>query len=167
MSGQAVIGETITILCTINNGPVNFYLHKNGSQSPSHAIVTNFDKATLSISNISWEHSGNYSCSYVLADKPLVYSQTSDTLQLWVSDKPDYTKENIIHCTIGVLILLLLGYLVALECQSTKMYEIKSQQHPRKESLDESTLPLAPAPASSTEQENTNLSLVNKTTTCL
>ncbi|XP_062992964.1 leukocyte immunoglobulin-like receptor subfamily A member 4 [Elgaria multicarinata webbii] len=45
-----------------------------------------FDVGEYSISNISWEHEGNYSCIYRFTKKPFLFSAPSDPLELLVSD---------------------------------------------------------------------------------
>nr|XP_060636418.1 leukocyte immunoglobulin-like receptor subfamily A member 2 [Anolis sagrei ordinatus] len=155
--GNTMIGENVTISCTISSTNMKFYLHKNGNPTPGLEMETDFDMGTFFIPNISLEHSGNYSCSYTAVGNRFVYSPPSEILQLLVSEKPDYTVANIIHCVIGALILLLLGCLMTLDCHSTKAYEVSPQQRSKQESLGETSLSPAldadPDPAPPTNQE--------------
>nr|XP_008116671.1 PREDICTED: leukocyte immunoglobulin-like receptor subfamily A member 4 [Anolis carolinensis] len=157
MSGNTMTGENVTISCTVSRVKINFYLHKNGNPIPGLAMKTNFDMGQFSIINISLEHSGNYTCSYTVGDNLFVYSPPSEILQLLVSEEPDYTMANIIHCVIGALILLLLGCLMTLDFYSTNVYEVNPQQCSKEESMGGPTLSPAldadPDPAPPTNQE--------------
>ncbi|XP_077170439.1 leukocyte immunoglobulin-like receptor subfamily A member 6 isoform X2 [Paroedura picta] len=104
-SESVALGGRINILCESLDGKANFFLHKDGASAADWPMKSNWDVGQVSINNISWEHQGNYSCSYVFVKRPFVFSVHSDPLELLVSD---YTYINIIRFVIGGLILLLL-----------------------------------------------------------
>ncbi|XP_053120288.1 immunoglobulin superfamily member 1-like [Hemicordylus capensis] len=113
-SRLVVFGEQVTICCKTDDGPAKFYLHKDGDQTATWPMKSNFDEGHFPISDISWEHLTNYSCSYALSERPFLFSAPSDPVELLISETqtPDYTKINIICFTIGGLILLLLAYIM-------------------------------------------------------
>ncbi|XP_054850081.1 leukocyte immunoglobulin-like receptor subfamily A member 3 [Eublepharis macularius] len=114
-NGSVPLGGQVTILCVAQDGPAKFYLHEAGDPMLNCSMEPKWDKGEFSISNISWEHQGNYSCSYAFYGRPFVFSEHSDPKGLLVSDPPetmDYAQVNNIRFAIGVVILLLLTYIV-------------------------------------------------------
>uniref|UniRef100_A0A8C6VPZ7 Ig-like domain-containing protein n=1 Tax=Naja naja TaxID=35670 RepID=A0A8C6VPZ7_NAJNA len=69
------------------NDNLNFSLYKSTDLIASQRTKSNSSLAEFSISGVRLEDIGNYSCCYQLKNKPFMYSQLSDPLQLQVRGK--------------------------------------------------------------------------------
>ncbi|XP_054850086.1 leukocyte immunoglobulin-like receptor subfamily A member 2 [Eublepharis macularius] len=107
-------GGQVKISCEIEDGPAKFYLHEAGDPTLKWPMKSNWDVGELSFINISWDHQGNYSCSYACSKTPFLLSTHSDSLELLVSDPNDLVSESAAYArfAIGGLVLLLLAYII-------------------------------------------------------
>ncbi|XP_053120286.1 leukocyte immunoglobulin-like receptor subfamily A member 6 [Hemicordylus capensis] len=114
LNESVALGRQAQFRCEIQDGPAKFYLHKVGDQTATWPMRSDFDVGHFLISDISWEHRRNYSCSYAFSERPFLISAPSDPVELLLSDAwaTDYTKINIIRFAIGSLILLVLTYMM-------------------------------------------------------
>lgn len=84
-SGLVVLGGRVNLRCEIEDGPATFYLHRAGDPTLEWLMKPDFDVGEHPISNVSWTHQGNYSCSYSFDDGCFVRSAHSDPWELLVS----------------------------------------------------------------------------------
>ncbi|KAG8140461.1 hypothetical protein E2320_003137, partial [Naja naja] len=92
--GQQMLDTDVRIYCQGPNDNLNFSLYKSTDLIASQRTKSNSSLAEFSISGVRLEDIGNYSCCYQLKNKPFMYSQLSDPLQLQVRD-PNLTKPSI------------------------------------------------------------------------
>ncbi|XP_042329716.1 immunoglobulin superfamily member 1-like [Sceloporus undulatus] len=117
--GLVALGQEIKIQCETKNGPMMFYLYEAGDPTAKWTMKSDFDMGEFSISNLSSQHRGMYHCIYARVDKPFLFSGASEPLELQVSgmqESYDYTQANIARFIIGSLILLVLTYIIFVEC---------------------------------------------------
>ncbi|KAM4818601.1 immunoglobulin superfamily member 1 [Thomomys bottae] len=81
-------GENMTLQCQGELPDSTFVLLKQGNQQPiEHQRPTGY-RADFWMPVVRSEDSGIYSCVYYLDSAPLAASNQSDTLEIWVTDKP-------------------------------------------------------------------------------
>uniref|UniRef100_A0A452DYI0 Immunoglobulin superfamily member 1 n=1 Tax=Capra hircus TaxID=9925 RepID=A0A452DYI0_CAPHI len=81
-------GENMTLQCQGELADSTFVLLKKGIQEPLKQQRPNGYRADFWMPAVSSEDSGMYSCVYYLDSAPLAASNTSDSLEIWVTDKP-------------------------------------------------------------------------------
>ncbi|KAF7475805.1 Hypothetical predicted protein [Marmota monax] len=81
-------GENITLQCQGELPDSTFVLLKEGSQEPLEQQRPNGYRADFWMPVVRGEDSGIYSCVYYLDSAPLAASNHSDSLEIWVTDKP-------------------------------------------------------------------------------
>ncbi|XP_053121858.1 immunoglobulin superfamily member 1-like [Hemicordylus capensis] len=108
-TGSVALGGQVKIHCEIQGGPAKFYLHKDGDPAAKWPMENDRNVGEFFISNVNWEHQGNYTCSYALTTRPSGFLVHSDPLELLVSDT-DRSRDIItwVGCAVGLLVLVLL-----------------------------------------------------------
>uniref|UniRef100_A0AC11C9M6 Immunoglobulin superfamily member 1 n=1 Tax=Ovis aries TaxID=9940 RepID=A0AC11C9M6_SHEEP len=81
-------GENMTLQCQGELADSTFVLLKKGIQEPLKQQRPNGYRADFWMPAVSSEDSGMYSCVYYLDSAPLAASNHSDSLEIWVTDKP-------------------------------------------------------------------------------
>nr|XP_044996721.1 immunoglobulin superfamily member 1 isoform X3 [Jaculus jaculus] len=81
-------GENMTLQCQGELPDSTFVLLKEGTQEPLERQRPNGYQADFWMPVVSGEDSGIYSCVYYLDSAPFAASNHSDSLQIWVTDKP-------------------------------------------------------------------------------
>ncbi|XP_023574608.1 immunoglobulin superfamily member 1 [Octodon degus] len=81
-------GENMTLQCQGELPDSTFVLLKEGIQAPLEHKRPSGYRADFWMSVVRGEDSGIYSCVYYLDSAPLVASNHSDLLEIWVTDKP-------------------------------------------------------------------------------
>ncbi|XP_054850082.1 immunoglobulin superfamily member 1-like [Eublepharis macularius] len=89
-------GGHVTVYCRNQywRPAIKFYLQKPGDQEPQHLMETDGATGKISISNLSLEDAGKYSCSFCPELKPFLISIASDPVELLITD-PDWPRPNI------------------------------------------------------------------------
>ncbi|XP_053120287.1 leukocyte immunoglobulin-like receptor subfamily A member 2 [Hemicordylus capensis] len=82
----AVLGSNITIRCRVKSPSKSCYLHKAGDKQKSQMAKPVGDMAKFSISSVSRSHGGIYTCSYRPPTDSFISSETSNILELLVTD---------------------------------------------------------------------------------
>lgn len=80
-------GENMTLQCQGELADSTFVLLKKGIQEPLKQQRPNGYRADFWMPAVSSEDSGMYSCVYYLDSAPLAASNTSDSLEIWVTGK--------------------------------------------------------------------------------
>ncbi|KAM8753206.1 immunoglobulin superfamily member 1 [Rhynchonycteris naso] len=81
-------GDNMTLQCQGELPDSTFVLLKEGSQEPLMQQRPSGYKADFWIPAVTGEESGIYSCVYYLDSAPFAASNHSDSLDIWVTDKP-------------------------------------------------------------------------------
>ncbi|OWJ99234.1 IGSF1 [Cervus elaphus hippelaphus] len=81
-------GENMTLQCQGELADSTFVLLKKGIQEPLKQQRPSGFRADFWMPAVSSEDSGMYSCVYYLDSAPLAASNHSDSLEIWVTDKP-------------------------------------------------------------------------------
>ncbi|MBZ3886111.1 Immunoglobulin superfamily member 1 [Sciurus carolinensis] len=81
-------GENMTLQCQGELPDSTFVLLKEGTQEPLEQQKPNGYRADFWMPVVRGEDSGIYSCVYYLDSAPLAASNHSDSLEIWVTDKP-------------------------------------------------------------------------------
>uniref|UniRef100_A0A8D2D763 Immunoglobulin superfamily member 1 n=1 Tax=Sciurus vulgaris TaxID=55149 RepID=A0A8D2D763_SCIVU len=81
-------GENMTLQCQGELPDSTFVLLKEGTQDPLEQQRPNGYRADFWMPVVRGEDSGIYSCVYYLDSAPLAASNHSDSLEIWVTDKP-------------------------------------------------------------------------------
>ncbi|KAF6090640.1 immunoglobulin superfamily member 1 [Phyllostomus discolor] len=81
-------GENMTLQCQGELPDSTFVLLKEGSQEPLEQQRPSGYRADFWMPAVRGEDSGIYSCVYYLDSAPLAASNHSDSLDIWVTDKP-------------------------------------------------------------------------------
>uniref|UniRef100_A0A8C6RD75 Immunoglobulin superfamily, member 1 n=2 Tax=Nannospalax galili TaxID=1026970 RepID=A0A8C6RD75_NANGA len=81
-------GENMTLQCQGELPDSTFVLLKEGTQQPLEQQRPNGYRADFWMPVVRDEDSGVYSCVYYLDSAPLAASNHSDSLEIWVTDKP-------------------------------------------------------------------------------
>ncbi|XP_034279105.1 immunoglobulin superfamily member 1 [Pantherophis guttatus] len=92
--GQQMLNSNVRIYCQGPEDDLNYSLYNSTDFIISQRAKPNSSLAEFSILGVRLEDIGNYSCCYQLKNKPFVYSNLSDPLQLQVRD-PSLTKPSI------------------------------------------------------------------------
>ncbi|XP_074159789.1 immunoglobulin superfamily member 1-like [Sminthopsis crassicaudata] len=83
--GQEVVsGTNVTLLCWGPSWIPRFVLYKEGVEEILHSMEVREDRARFSLTHVTPEHSGNYTCSYQLGTNESLWKQPSDALELLV-----------------------------------------------------------------------------------
>ncbi|XP_034648805.1 immunoglobulin superfamily member 1-like isoform X2 [Trachemys scripta elegans] len=85
-------GTDVTIRCQGWRRDMRFFLHKTGDLNPQQHMDPAGTRAEFRIPTVSWQHGGNYSCSYRPRSEPFVSSEPSDTVELVVTEGTDPTQ---------------------------------------------------------------------------
>ncbi|XP_077773194.1 T-cell-interacting, activating receptor on myeloid cells protein 1-like [Podarcis muralis] len=85
-SDSIALGGRVQIQCQPKDGATSFYFYKAGGSKAEGPMP--FPSGELSISNVSLEHKGNFSCIY--GRKPFLVSKLSTSLELLVSGIVSY-----------------------------------------------------------------------------
>ncbi|XP_029769020.1 immunoglobulin superfamily member 1-like [Terrapene carolina triunguis] len=83
-SGGVSLGGSVTVWCRGQHRRMRFVLNKERRHFPP--VDSNGFEVVFSISNVSWEHGGNYSCSYHSRSEPFAVSYPSDPAELVLRD---------------------------------------------------------------------------------
>uniref|UniRef100_A0A8C9ECW5 Immunoglobulin superfamily member 1 n=1 Tax=Phocoena sinus TaxID=42100 RepID=A0A8C9ECW5_PHOSS len=81
-------GENMTLQCQGELPDSTFVLLKKGTQEPLRQQRPRGYRADFRMPAVSSEDSGMYSCVYYLDSAPFAASNLSDSLEIWVTDKP-------------------------------------------------------------------------------
>ncbi|XP_032116099.1 immunoglobulin superfamily member 1 [Sapajus apella] len=81
-------GENMTLQCQGELPDSTFVLLKKGTQEPLEQQKPSGYRADFRMSAVRGEDSGIYSCVYYLDSAPFAASYHSDSLEIWVTDKP-------------------------------------------------------------------------------
>uniref|UniRef100_A0A8C0I5W6 Immunoglobulin superfamily member 1 n=1 Tax=Balaenoptera musculus TaxID=9771 RepID=A0A8C0I5W6_BALMU len=81
-------GENMTLQCQGELPDSTFVLLKKGTQEPLRQQRPRGYRADFWMPAVSSEDSGMYSCVYYLDSAPFAASNHSDSLEIWVTDKP-------------------------------------------------------------------------------
>ncbi|XP_013378502.1 PREDICTED: immunoglobulin superfamily member 1 isoform X1 [Chinchilla lanigera] len=81
-------GENVTLQCQGELPDSTFVLLKEGIQAPLEHLRPRGDRADFWMPVVRGEDSGIYSCIYYLDSAPFAASNHSDSLEIWVTDKP-------------------------------------------------------------------------------
>ncbi|XP_037586966.1 immunoglobulin superfamily member 1 isoform X2 [Cebus imitator] len=81
-------GENMTLQCQGELPDSTFVLLKKGTQEPLEQQKPSGYRADFWMSAVRGEDSGIYSCVYYLDSAPFAASYHSDSLEIWVTDKP-------------------------------------------------------------------------------
>ncbi|XP_007517088.2 immunoglobulin superfamily member 1 [Erinaceus europaeus] len=81
-------GENMTLQCQGELPDSTFVLLKEDTQEPVEQQRPNGYRADFWMPEVRSEDSGTYSCVYYLDSAPLAASNHSDSLEIWVTDKP-------------------------------------------------------------------------------
>uniref|UniRef100_A0A8C6CFP3 Immunoglobulin superfamily member 1 n=1 Tax=Monodon monoceros TaxID=40151 RepID=A0A8C6CFP3_MONMO len=81
-------GENMTLQCQGELPDSTFVLLKKGTQEPLRQQRPRGYRADFRMPAVSNEDSGMYSCVYYLDSAPFAASNLSDSLEIWVTDKP-------------------------------------------------------------------------------
>ncbi|CAM5173381.1 unnamed protein product [Eretmochelys imbricata] len=98
-SGGVSLGEAVSVWCRGQHQGVRFVLNKEGRHFPA-ADPKGFE-AVFSISNVSWDDRGSYSCSYHSRSGSAAASSPSDPVELVVRD-PSLPRPSISLSPTGV-----------------------------------------------------------------
>ncbi|XP_074139646.1 immunoglobulin superfamily member 1-like [Sminthopsis crassicaudata] len=116
--GQEVVsGTNVTLLCWGPSWIPRFVLYKEGVEEILHSMEVHEDRARFSLTHVTPEHSGNYTCSYQLGTNESLWKQPSDALELLVRD-PSNNLIIILSC-VSFLLLLLCLLLFAFLCHGS------------------------------------------------
>ncbi|XP_053865934.1 leukocyte immunoglobulin-like receptor subfamily B member 5 isoform X2 [Malaclemys terrapin pileata] len=85
-------GTDVTIRCQGWRRDMRFFLHKTGDLNPQQHMDPAGTRAEFRIPTVSWQHGGNYSCSYRPRSEPFISSEPSDTVELVVTEGTDPTQ---------------------------------------------------------------------------
>uniref|UniRef100_A0A8C3F5D9 Ig-like domain-containing protein n=1 Tax=Chrysemys picta bellii TaxID=8478 RepID=A0A8C3F5D9_CHRPI len=78
-------GTDVTIRCQGQRRDMRFFLHKAADLNPQQHMDPAGTRAEFRIPTMSWQHGGNYSCSYRPRSEPFISSEPSDTVELVVT----------------------------------------------------------------------------------
>ncbi|KAM7134450.1 T-cell-interacting, activating receptor on myeloid cells protein 1-like isoform 5-T5 [Macrochelys suwanniensis] len=110
-SGGVSLGGIVAVWCRVQRPGMRFVLNKERRHFP----LVDSDRlgVVFSISNVSQEDGGSYSCYYYNRSEPLAVSYPSDPVELVVRASPDFTRANIARLVLGAVVLLVLGLILA------------------------------------------------------
>ncbi|XP_065427583.1 immunoglobulin superfamily member 1-like [Chrysemys picta bellii] len=91
-TGVTAPGADVTIRCQGWRRDMRFFLHKTGDLNPQQHMDPAGTRAEFRIPTMSWQHGGNYSCSYRPRSEPFISSEPSDTVELVVTEGTDPTQ---------------------------------------------------------------------------
>ncbi|KAG6925908.1 immunoglobulin superfamily, member 1, partial [Chelydra serpentina] len=98
-SGQVSLGRAVAIWCWGQRQGVRFVLNKERRHFTP--VDSDGSEVVFSISNVSWEDGGSYSCSYHSRSEPVAVSYPSDPVELVVRD-PSLPRPSISLSPTGV-----------------------------------------------------------------
>uniref|UniRef100_A0A8C6DA36 Immunoglobulin superfamily member 1 n=1 Tax=Moschus moschiferus TaxID=68415 RepID=A0A8C6DA36_MOSMO len=105
-------GENMTLQCQGELADSTFVLLKKGIQEPLKQQRPSGYRADFWMPSVSSEDSGMYSCVYYLDSAPLAASNHSDSLEIWVTDKPPKPSLSALPSTVFKL-----GKDITLQCR--------------------------------------------------
>ncbi|XP_039374114.1 leukocyte immunoglobulin-like receptor subfamily A member 2, partial [Mauremys reevesii] len=110
------LGGSVSIWCKGKHQFMRFVLNKDGRHF--QPVDSRGAEAVFSISNVSRDHRGNYSCSYHSSSEPFNVSYPSDPMELVVRD-PSLPRPNISLSPTWVMVP---GADVTIRCQGQRRY---------------------------------------------
>ncbi|CAK6437462.1 unnamed protein product [Pipistrellus nathusii] len=115
-------GVNVTLLCQSRHQRDTFLLSKEGAAEPLLRLRSEHRagqfQANFSMNSVTSAHRGKYRCYSSDTTSPFLLSIPSESLELLV---PDYTVENLIRMGVAGLVLVVLGVLLFLARNDTKM----------------------------------------------